>query len=479
MNRRELIKTTAMGVGGLTTIRCFSAEKNSEAGGSRVYLTNGLRINEVTENSVIIWTRLCKYAKPNPVIHARCEKVPYRYPLDYDEDMPVEKMDGEVIGIAGKARVTLVKPSGSEIKSEWKGAESDRDYTLFFEFNQLEPSTQYKVCIEAMPNGNDSKTIFWGQFKTAPESDKSMPILFTSASDQLFWDWDDDQRGFKIYDCMRELKPVFFVHNGDFVYYDKPGPQSTTVDKARHKWHRVTALPSLVDFYRKVPCYMEKDDHDTLRDDSHPYIDSWGKFNFQEGLSVWRENVPIKDKPYRTFRWGKDLQIWLTEGREFRSDNSIPDSDKKTILGEIQKDWLKKTLEESDATFRILFSPTPIVGPDADWKADNHSNKAFQTEGKWLRKLLAKHNVIVINGDRHWQYVSVDEETGLREYCHGPESDSHAVRGFKRSSKHRFLKTASGGFMSGRVWREEGVPRIEFIFYDVNGKIVYKEGRSF
>ena len=48
-----------------------------------------------------------------------------------------------------------------------------------------------------------------------------------------------------------------------------------------------------------------------------------GELTWDEGLRINRDiRVPHSEKPYRTFRWGRDLQIWLTDGRDFRSRNS-------------------------------------------------------------------------------------------------------------------------------------------------------------
>ena len=77
------------------------------------------------------------------------------------------------------------------------------------------------------------------------------------------------------------------------------------------------------------------------------------------------------ERTHRTIRWGKDLQIWLVEGRDFRSPNTMPDGPGKTIWGKEQKQWFFDTVKASDATFRILLSPTPIVGPDRKNKNDN------------------------------------------------------------------------------------------------------------
>ena len=208
-----------------------------------------------------------------------------------------------------------------------------------------------------------------------------------------------------------------------------------------------------------------------------PSSSPFGELSFEDGLLIWNEQAPIKDKSYRTFRWGKDLQIWMVEGRDYRSDNKSPDGKKKSIWGKEQIEWFKKTVEASDATFKILSSPTPVVGPDrANGKTDNHSNTSFKTEGDWLRKYLSDQKMFVINGDRHWQYVSVDPGTGLMEFSQGPSSDSHA-QGWDQNDRrpeHRFLRV-KGGFLAVKVYREGNTPIVEFIHYDVDGNIVNKE----
>jgi len=58
----------------------------------------------------------------------------------------------------------------------------------------------------------------------------------------------------------------------------------------------------------------------------------------------------------------------------------------------------------------------------------------------------------VVCVDRHWQYVSVDPKTGLREFSCGPASDNHAD-GYsekKHNDMHRFLRV-KGGFLGVQV----------------------------
>jgi alkaline phosphatase D len=105
----------------------------------------------------------------------------------------------------------------------------------------------------------------------------------------------------------------------------------------------------------------------------------------------------------------------------------MPDGPDKTIQGKEQMAWFKKSFADSDATFRLLISPTPVVGPDRKSKHDNHANDDFEYEGNKLQDFpSSQKNAFVVCGDRHWQYQSVDSRTGLKEFSCGPASNKHA-----------------------------------------------------
>ena len=168
----------------------------------------------------------------------------------------------------------------------------------------------------------------------------------------------------------------------------------------------------------------------------------------------------------------------MVEGRDFRTPNKGPDGPEKTIWGAAQKKWFQDSVAASDATFRILISPTPLVGPDRDKKRDNHANAGFQHEGRELRDFLAtQKNTLVICGDRHWQYMSIDPKTKLREYGCGPGSDEHAggwQQDDYRADFHRYLRVA-GGFLSVTAERVAAVPTLTLRFHDVNGAVKYED----
>ncbi|PXX26358.1 alkaline phosphatase [Arenibacter sp. ARW7G5Y1] len=445
--------------------------QNSE----QVYFTNGFKIGELTDSSAILWTRLCSSEKPVPIKHTQ-KGAPFRSPIDFDNNMPVNEMDGAVEGSFGQISIE-VRSKDTVINTPWQYVSEYRDFTFKHRLSGLKSNTTYSVTIRGRKYNKAPISQIQGVFTTAPKANEAVPVLFTSSTCQYFWSYDDPKRGFKVYDNMLKLNPMFHCQTGDYVYYDKPGPMAYNLELARHKWHAINSWPSLNNFYNNTPLYLQKDDHDLLKDDAMPTSSPFGELSFEDGLLIWNEQAPIMDKSYRTFRWGKDLQIWMVEGRDFRSDNKAPDGMEKSIWGKEQIEWFKQTVEASDATFKILSSPTPVVGPDrAKGKTDNHSNASFKTEGEWLRKYLSEQKMFVINGDRHWQYVSVDPVTGLMEFSQGPSSDSHA-QGWDQNDKrpeHKFLRV-KGGFLAVKVYREGNTPIVEFIHYDVDGNVVNKE----
>lgn len=456
------------------------------------FMASGIKICEVTSTSAIVWTRLTRNpsrsGEGNPVpdvLYANPETgglVPrdgrpsWKPTVFWPKGHDITNIRGAVPGTPGEVRVSY-RPDESDAaweRTSWQPVHTDGDFTRQFRLNGLKPGTGYAIRVESRRDkiaGQMRESVFG----TAPSPATSRKVVFTAVTGQGNNGQESD-RGFKIYNQMRRLKPDFFVNTGDILYYDSLGK---TLPLARWHWQRVFSFRDHVRFHDEVPSYFIKDDHDTWMDDSYPgrQTQFMGEFTFDQGKDVFLEQVGMGDRTYRTVRWGKDLQIWLVEGRDYRSDNPDPDGPAKTIWGAEQKAWFFETVRASDATFKILISPTPVVGPDRDRKNDNHSNAGFATEGNEIRKFIASQkNMVVVCGDRHWQYVSVDDETGVREYATGPASDNHAG-GWKQDDvrpEHRYLNVI-GGFLAGEVDRVEGVPRLTFRHYGVNGDVLNEE----
>ena len=459
------------------------------------YQATGIRIGEVTDNAAIVWTRLTRH--PERVgLGAPMPEILYRDPntnelikkrkgrpnltpvVRFPEGSTIHTIEGAVPGAPGEVRVLYKTEGASDWKAtDWHSVDPKRDYTHQFKLTDLKPNAKYQVCVEARASAGGKKgQVLDGWFRTAPRAGQPGRILFTVSTGQAYPDQDVPGGGYKIYAEMLKLEPSFFAHTGDILYYDK---LAKTIELARWHWQRMYSLGTNVEFHRQVGSYFIKDDHDTWRNDCWPSMETkfMGDFTFKQGQAVFLEQVPMGQRTWRTFRWGKDLQLWLVEGRDFRSPNTMPDGPDKTIWGDKQKAWFKRTVKQSDATFLILISPTPLVGPDRTSKHDNHANADFAHEGNELRQFISKqNNMYVICGDRHWQYVSVDAKTGVREYSCGPASDEHAGgwSNDKRYPEHQYLNV-TGGFLAVTVDRPQGKPTLTFRHYSVDGVILNED----
>ena len=458
---------------------------------SAVHQATGIKICEVGTASAIIWTRLTKNPEhvsvngPLPTITYAAQKRgkgknrPDEKPVvTFPADVTVDMLQGAAPGASGQTRV-LYRPRGQADwqNTPWQDVDASRDFTRQYRLANLSPATTYEVRVEARPTASAPvSSTADGHFRTAPLPDQAATVRFTVITGQNYYDRDLKPEGWKIYNHMLALDPDFFVHTGDILYYDA---WAKSLPLARWMWQQVYGMPTNIRFHRQVASYFIKDDHDVWMNDCYPTMKTsfMGDFTFAQGQAVFLEQVGMGEKTFRTIRWGKDLQIWLPEGRDFRSPNDAPDGPDKTIWGAEQKAWFKRTVQASDATFRVLISPTPLVGPDRGNKNDNHANKGFTHEGDELRAFCAaQKNLVVACGDRHWQYVSVDPKTGLREYSSGAATDEHAGGWPKdlKEPEHVYLNVI-GGFLEGAVERKEGTPTLTFRHYSVDGKVLNED----
>ncbi len=453
---------------------------------------------------------------------------------------------GAVRGVDGEVQVTYrpVDPPGPAVTTERYDMRDRRDYTRHIKLDNLRPDTKYEVVSNMYTNNRSvpASTID-ASFRTAPASEAERPVFFTvvtgqayrnvdlrgeefagvsDASEHLLRITDPDEAlrvsqsilGHRIYPVMAVLEPDFLVHTGDVVYYDHQGISATSTRMARVWWQRMFSLRANREFCRKVPIYFIKDDHDTLMNDCWPG-QRHGTLSYAQGRRIFHEQTPLsleaplsinKGKTYRTVRWGKDLQIWILETRDYRSPNTMdPDDPKKTMLGDEQIDWLSRTLRESDATFKMILCAVPIIGPDRppeptpeEKKAlgvanmfrppriDNLTNPTWRRErARLLDKVFAGvPNLIFLVGDRHWKYHSAwpsRDNPRIQEFCCGSTSDYHARTGLRMlgvptpetdDTLYWRDEVEQGGFVSVRV--EPGrSPTAVVRFHDTHGALVY------
>lgn len=450
------------------------------------YFGNGIKIGEVSTDSAKVWVRLTQRAAPN----WNGDKWRGTADRDFDvgelgekqfaKDASLAEMEGSLIGLDGTVRVSWWPEERPDTKrqTEWLAVDPQRDFTRQIAVEGLSSQQNYVLKVESRSIDGEQGQSLSGSFRTASGSSTSEPTRFVVSTCQSWKTRDKGTAGLQIYDHMLDLDPAFFVHLGDIVYYDKRSAGGDvdvrTPETARFHWNRWYGCSDIVNFHTRVPSFFIKDDHDTVTNDSEPGM-SVGKLTWNKGLSIFREQVPMGKSTYRSRRWSKDLHFWIVEVRDFRSPKKMKDGPEKSIWGAEQKAWFKKEVLASGAPFKILFSPTPIVGPDRPNKKDNHANGNWAHEGDELRKFCADHNVIIINGDRHWQYHSIDDQTGAHEFSSGATSEAHA-NGFsmdQRSDEHQYLAII-GGFLSGEVTPTGDGKQLTLRHHRVDGSVAYE-----
>ncbi len=454
-------------------------------------LGTGLRNSWADQHSIVLWTRTTARAEmvqdgPEFVVLDREQERQWEstsneqqlLQVQLPEGARLDQMKGACPGAPGEVRLTYFPKEERALSrsTDWFATQAGEDYTCQWKLKDLKAGTRYVAIVEARPIGQGNVTaVVEGGFRTAPKLDQQTPQTFcmTTCHDYLRR---DDDLGHRIYPAMKQLNPDWMIHAGDVEYYDKPDPYAWTIDLMRFKWARLFSLPRVRDFYANHTSYFIKDDHDTLKNDCWPG-QSYGAVSFEQGVRLFnQEQFPSRTPRYTTVQWGQDVQFWILEGRDFRSPNTLEDGPDKTILGKEQKAWLLESVRASTATFKLVFSPTPLVGPDRERKKDNHANETFEHEGLQLRDALsAVKGLIVFCGDRHWQYASVDSQTGLWEFGCGPGSERHEL-GWREGDvrpEHRFLRV-QGGFLSGQLnYREvDKQPSLLIRHHTVDGQEV-------
>lgn len=434
-------------------------------------------------------------------------------------------VDGDVPGAWGVVEFSLqlADGSGQPIRKRVRTF-PHRDFIARASFRGMQPDSHY-VCRTQI--GLSFESLRPGptvSFRTHPGPKLAKPVRFAVVTGMNYakfhgdtridrkqhlienntklpkpYDGPDKHLGYPALATILKMSPDFFIGTGDNVYYDTPdNPRAQTIKEMRQKWHEQFVQPRYVDLFAKTPTYWMVDDHDYRVDDG----DNSGEFLPlpETGRRILMEQLPYAPfeepaaKTYRTYRVSRDLQIWLPENRFYRSPNAMPDGPEKTIWGEEQKRWLKETIQASDATFKLLISPTPMVGPDDLRKTDNHCDiGGFRHERdeffKFLKDNDLNDNFFLVCGDRHWQYHALDS-SGFEEFSCGALVDANSRLGRMPGDpagtdpqgliKHLHTQTErSGGFLMIRCEPSaEGPPQLVFDFYDERGKRLYHHAKT-
>jgi|GEM_PF-2245704 len=410
MNKNK--RVTALGIG-LAALLCGGTLLAQE------HQATGVKIGDVGQDSAILWMR-------------------------YTLEDSISTNDYLAPGTGGYVRVRYDTNAtfSASVDSDWVEVDSSTDYTHQFALTNLTAGQTYYYSADTRTLGLVTNVPMTGSFHTAYASNVFADVTFTAITGMRIERMrrsTDEADGYTIYPSMGALNPDFIVPTGDTVYYDYINPPfatntipalrgATNLPLARKYWNTIYALPRLIEFHRTVPGYWEVDDHDSLKDDAWAGTPPLGDLTFAQGYATFKEQTPISDLTYRTTRWGRDMQVWVTEGRLYRTHGASGGSG-ASIWGSTQKQWFKETVDASDATWKVLVNATPIVGPDRK-DQDNHVATGFQDEGDELRAFMTTNHaddLVLVVGDRHWQYHSIHPGTKLHEFSVGPANNNHAA----------------------------------------------------
>jgi len=442
---------------------------------------------EVTATTVLLQSRLT--AAPGPDLDA----------------------DGDIPGASGEACFEWATDAGfsEPHRTPWLTATADRDFIVRTRLEGLAPATSYHYRLVIGKDADETRVGPTRHFRTLPSPNSTALLSFTMGSCQnyAFFMHGRDGRGdaapagdralgFPTYAAMQSLAPAFFIGTGDIVYYDHPAATpARTLPELRRKWHEQFRFPRMIEFLGNTAAFWSKDDHDFRFNDADREGNQLPAAT--TGIDVFREQMPLlaaddRTSPtYRTHRVHRHLQLWFTEGRDYRSPNARADGPEKTMWGREQRVWLERTLLESDAAWRVIVSPTPMVGPDTDRKRDNHANPdGFRHESESFFAWAVAHgidNLLVFCGDRHWQYHSI-HPSGVEEFGCGAINDENAVAGVRPGTKgstdpeglikQPFLADRrTGGFLHVTVDEEAESPRLRIEFVDDEGTVLHANTR--
>lgn len=342
-------------------------------------------------------------------------------------------------------------------------ATADTDFTVKPELTNLLPNTRYYYRLVAEQENQRAASLV-GRFRTAPSIGEAVDVTFE-------WSADTSERfkPFRIFNVMRSKDPDFFLYLGDTVYADIDG-NARTLDDYRASHRRNHEDEVFQQFARSTAIWTTWDDHEVANnfDRTHERIPI--------GRQAFMEYWPIRPDPadparlYRSFRWGRLVEVFILDDRQYRSPAYDRDNAQKTMLGAAQKEWLKRGLQSSTAVFKIIASSVTLKYHGAD------SWEGYTTERQELFAFITRNTiqrVVFLAADVHYAAILRYKE-GIVEAFSGPLaaiiSRRRRVAG---EPETEFSYNSSFTFGLVRVTATPD-PQLVIEFYDVEGRLLHR-----
>jgi alkaline phosphatase D len=216
-------------------------------------------------------------------------------------------------------------------------AKKSHDNTVQLRVKRLKPNKRYWFRFV----GNHGKRSDVGRFRTAPKPSQNISVEFAWSGDQDFNAepgktqpfWNDGG----VLRQMKAERNAFNVMLGDTIYSDSevPGRLNPIALSVKQKWAKYKVNlgnKSLRALRGSAGFYSQWDDHEFVNDFS-PAENSFdnnvnvnGHTLYNRGMKAFRDYAPVhwtkRDGLYRSFRWGKNLEVFFLDERSFRSANA-------------------------------------------------------------------------------------------------------------------------------------------------------------
>jgi alkaline phosphatase D len=296
--------------------------------------------------------------------------------------------------------------------------QSDDDYTAEVPVEGLAPETQYHYEVllgeQQQPIAAEHQ-----QFRTYPP--QHQPGQFRVAFGAGAGNVPIHER---VWNTVARFNPHAFLTLGDNVYIDDP----ESPDQARYLYYQRQSQPTFRRLVGGSPVYSIWDDHDFGMNDS------WG--GPKEDVPYWKPmvfdifqenwiNPPYgnEDKPGVWFDYHiGDIHFILLDGRYYREDTGRfggEGVDEPSMLGPEQLAWLKETLTESEATFKVLVSPVPwhFDAKPGQGGLDTWAGYPEERETiySWIREEEIE-GVVLLSADRHRSDAWLHEREGTYDF---------------------------------------------------------------
>jgi alkaline phosphatase D len=330
------------------------------------------------------------------------------------------------------------------------------DDTAKIALQALKPGTTYYY--RAAVKGKKPGPI--GRFVTAPKPDDLAIVKFCFSGDSR-----ESYQPFTIMDSIRSKQPNFFLHLGDTIYADVGGRALRLPEFwAKYRRNRYD-LPSQR-LFADTSTYVIWDDHEVANNcgPSHPLMPIGRKAFFD----YWpiQENPHDPNRLYRSFRWGKGVELFILDARQYR------DYERGTLLGAGQKRWLFDGLAASTAFFKFVATPVPIYGGGGDrWDG-------FPAErDELLRWITEQHitGVVFVTADVHYAAVTrIPGPLGLKQIVAGPIGSPMNVITNGYLKRYEFFSNETFNYAMVTVDPKRSKPRAKIELLADDGKTLYE-----